>query len=157
MAVSSGAKLVAHDCLSLLSCITTILPKTNVASCVLAVAGDQQAAAIAFQIAEEKTAGSGPKMDLVFSLLRCDTQFVSLPCLAAEKHLQSSASRLCTTPLLQRRTYINSRLNNVQCLALDSNLAFWIERLQASWLHSVDMSLYSFLTTNIHGGTVCIV
>ena len=45
----------------------------------MAVAGDQQAAATAFQIAEEKTAGSGPKMDLVFSLLRYDTQVAFTP------------------------------------------------------------------------------
>lgn len=38
----------------------------------LIVTGDQQAAATAYQVAEEKTAGSGPKMDLVFSLLRYD-------------------------------------------------------------------------------------
>jgi len=38
----------------------------------LADIGDQEAAAKAFDAAMEKTAGSGPKMDLVFSMLRLD-------------------------------------------------------------------------------------
>ena len=38
----------------------------------LADIGDQEAAAKPFDAAMEKTAGSGPKMDLVFSMLRLD-------------------------------------------------------------------------------------
>jgi len=35
-----------------------------------AVAGDRDSATEAYKKAEEKTAGSGPKMDLVFSVLK---------------------------------------------------------------------------------------
>lgn len=43
-------------------------------TCVLyyTVAGDRESARVAYKKAEEKTAGSGPKMDLVFSVLKYD-------------------------------------------------------------------------------------
>ena len=38
----------------------------------LLIAGDREAAAKAYEAAESKTAGVGPKMDLLFSQLRSD-------------------------------------------------------------------------------------
>ncbi len=44
----------------------------NASNLYYAAAGDRESATEAYKKAEEKTAGSGPKMDLVFSVLKYD-------------------------------------------------------------------------------------